>query len=164
VTQLVSAGEISIADTASADGGAGEEQAAKRPKKSQKSAAAEGDDGSHEEDVTALKAQLESLKSENKKLKKRQRDEAQAEKKKAKPEKKDRAAAASKAAAAETEAPLADVSAWEDFQLEKGIQGALARLGFSAPTHIQAECLPAAIRDGRDIIGAAQTVRSLHCC
>jgi len=34
---------------------------------------------------------------------------------------------------------------------------ALSRLGFSAPTHIQAECLPAAIRDRRDIIGAAQT-------
>jgi ATP-dependent RNA helicase DDX24/MAK5 len=36
---------------------------------------------------------------------------------------------------------------------------ALAEIGFSAPTQVQAECLPAAIRDRRDIIGAAQTVR-----
>jgi ATP-dependent RNA helicase DDX24/MAK5 len=52
-----------------------------------------------------------------------------------------------------------DVSAWKDYFLQDEILNALSRLGFSAPTHIQAECLPAAIRDRRDIIGAAQTVR-----
>lgn len=51
-----------------------------------------------------------------------------------------------------------DVSMWEDFFLLDGILDQLAKAGFSAPTQIQAECLPAAIRDRRDIIGAAQTV------
>lgn len=53
-----------------------------------------------------------------------------------------------------------DVSAWKDFFLDDRILDSLSLLGFSAPTHIQAECLPAAIRDKRDVIGAAQTV----CC
>jgi ATP-dependent RNA helicase DDX24/MAK5 len=56
--------------------------------------------------------------------------------------------------------PLVDVSAWDDFQLDSRITGALSRMGFSAPTHVQAECIPAAIRDRRDVIGAAQTVRT----
>ena len=55
-----------------------------------------------------------------------------------------------------------DVSAWDPFNLDAEVRGALARLGFSQPTPIQQECLPAAIRDRRDIIGAAQTVSSLH--
>ena len=55
-----------------------------------------------------------------------------------------------------------DVSAWDPFNLDAKVRGALARLGFSQPTPIQQECLPAAIRDRRDIIGAAQTVSSLH--
>ncbi|EFN53171.1 hypothetical protein CHLNCDRAFT_15504, partial [Chlorella variabilis] len=41
--------------------------------------------------------------------------------------------------------------------LHPAIEAALGRLGFEAPTHVQAECLPAAIRDRRDVIGAAQT-------
>jgi ATP-dependent RNA helicase DDX24/MAK5 len=59
----------------------------------------------------------------------------------------------------ESDAPLVDVSAWSDFQLDSRIMGALSKMGFSAPTHVQAECIPAAIRDRRDVIGAAQTVR-----
>lgn len=59
----------------------------------------------------------------------------------------------------DSEAPLVDVSAWDDFQLDSRITGALSKMGFSAPTHVQAECIPAAIRDRRDVIGAAQTVR-----
>ena len=55
-----------------------------------------------------------------------------------------------------------DVSTWDPFNLYAEVRGALARLGFSQPTPIQQECLPAAIRDRRDIIGAAQTVSSLH--
>jgi len=54
--------------------------------------------------------------------------------------------------------PKVDVSAWKDFFLDDGILDQLAKVGFGAPTQIQAECLPAAIRDRRDIIGAAQTV------
>ena len=50
-----------------------------------------------------------------------------------------------------------DVSAWADFDLDSQILEALSHQGFSAPTHVQAECLPAAIRDRRDVIGAAQT-------
>ncbi|KAG7669560.1 hypothetical protein Ndes2526B_g05899 [Nannochloris sp. 'desiccata'] len=57
----------------------------------------------------------------------------------------------------DSEAPLVDVSAWDDFQLDSRITGALSKMGFSAPTHVQAECIPAAIRDRRDVIGAAQT-------
>jgi ATP-dependent RNA helicase DDX24/MAK5 len=52
------------------------------------------------------------------------------------------------------------VSAWEGYGLGAGVVGALGALGFEQPTPIQAECLPAAIRDRRDIIGAAQTVRA----
>lgn len=53
--------------------------------------------------------------------------------------------------------PRVDISAWDHFSLDGRILSCLSCLGFSAPTHIQAECLPAAIRDRRDIIGAAQT-------
>lgn len=54
-------------------------------------------------------------------------------------------------------APAVDVSAWQDYYLENNILDSLSSLGFSAPTQIQAECLPSAIRDRMDIIGAAQT-------
>lgn len=54
--------------------------------------------------------------------------------------------------------PLADVSAWRPFELHPLVERALARLGFSEPTRVQEECIPAAVRDRRDVIGAAQTV------
>jgi ATP-dependent RNA helicase DDX24/MAK5 len=54
--------------------------------------------------------------------------------------------------------PKVDVSAWKEFFLDDEILIQLSKVGFTAPTQIQAECLPAAIRDRRDIIGAAQTV------
>ena len=50
-----------------------------------------------------------------------------------------------------------DVSAWREYHLEEEVLEAIAELGFVAPTQIQAECLPSAIRDRMDIIGAAQT-------
>lgn len=51
-----------------------------------------------------------------------------------------------------------DVSAWEPLNLHPAIMAVLkASLRFPAPTQIQAEAIPAAIRDKRDIIGAAQT-------
>lgn len=57
----------------------------------------------------------------------------------------------------------ADVTAWGGLGLGARVLGTLAKLGFEQPTPIQAECLPAAIRDRRDIIGAAQTVRATWC-
>lgn len=50
-----------------------------------------------------------------------------------------------------------DVSAWAPFGLHSTVLQALAQLGFAKPTPIQAAVLPAAMRDGRDIIGAAET-------
>jgi hypothetical protein len=79
---------------------------------------------------------------------------------------KEKAAAELKGSKAKAKAPgrqhqRVDVRAWYPFRLHKTILGALSGLGFGAPTHIQAECIPAAVRDRRDIIGAAQTVSRL---
>lgn len=52
-----------------------------------------------------------------------------------------------------------DIVAWKPYNLDPLIEEALSGMQFSAPTPIQQECLPAAIRDRRDMIGAAQTVR-----
>ena len=51
-----------------------------------------------------------------------------------------------------------DMSAWDDYGLDESIINALALQGFTAPTAIQHECMPAAIQGNADIIGAAQTV------
>lgn len=53
--------------------------------------------------------------------------------------------------------PDIDMSAWERFDLHPDLVKALARQGFSAPTPIQDAVLEPAIRDRRDVIGAAQT-------
>ena len=50
--------------------------------------------------------------------------------------------------------------AWQGLGLNPGVIAAIAGLGFEEPTPIQRECLLPAIRDRRDIIGAAQTVNS----
>lgn len=58
-----------------------------------------------------------------------------------------------------------DVTAWGGLFLEPRLLQCLAGMGFGTPTPIQQDCLPPAIRDRRDIIGAAQTVsifRSTH--
>jgi hypothetical protein len=55
-----------------------------------------------------------------------------------------------------------DVSNWKPYDLDPQIEEALSKLGFGTPTPIQQECLPAAIRDMRDVIGAAQTVGNRH--
>lgn len=52
----------------------------------------------------------------------------------------------------------ADITAWGHFGLSAGLLDTLSALGFSTPTPIQMDCLPYALRDKRDIIGAAQTV------
>lgn len=50
-----------------------------------------------------------------------------------------------------------DVSAWKDLYVPEPVLKALSKLGFSAPTPIQALALPPAIRDHLDILGAAET-------
>ncbi|NWW51920.1 DDX24 helicase, partial [Pedionomus torquatus] len=51
----------------------------------------------------------------------------------------------------------ADVSAWKGLFVPEPVLRALSHLGFSAPTPIQALALPSAIRDGMDVLGAAET-------
>lgn len=53
--------------------------------------------------------------------------------------------------------PTAPSAAWANFGLEAQLLAAVVAQGFTEPTPIQRECLPAAIRDRRDVIGAAQT-------
>ncbi|XP_053231974.1 ATP-dependent RNA helicase DDX24 isoform X1 [Podarcis raffonei] len=50
-----------------------------------------------------------------------------------------------------------DMSAWKGLFVPKPVLQALSELGFSAPTPIQALTLPSAIRDGMDVLGAAET-------
>ena len=54
-----------------------------------------------------------------------------------------------------------DMSAWSEFDLRPQIAAAISQAGFTKPTPIQEQCLLPAIRDRRDVIGAAQTVRAL---
>ena len=56
---------------------------------------------------------------------------------------------------------LLDMSAWKPYELDSRVEKALSDMGFTSPTPIQQECLPSAIRDRRDVIGAAQTVSPL---
>lgn len=51
-----------------------------------------------------------------------------------------------------------DMSAWSEFDLHPQIAAAISQAGFTQPTPIQEQCLLPAIRDRRDVIGAAQTV------
>lgn len=50
------------------------------------------------------------------------------------------------------------MSAWSEFDLHPQIAAAISQAGFTQPTPIQEQCLLPAIRDRRDVIGAAQTV------
>lgn len=54
--------------------------------------------------------------------------------------------------------PRGDVTAWEGHGLGAALLDAISSMGFEQPTPIQQECLLPAIRDRRDLIGAAQTV------
>jgi hypothetical protein len=51
-----------------------------------------------------------------------------------------------------------DMSAWDDYGIDVLVVNSLGKLGFTSPTDIQHECLPAAILGNADIIAAAQTV------
>ncbi|XP_062863101.1 ATP-dependent RNA helicase DDX24 [Trichomycterus rosablanca] len=63
----------------------------------------------------------------------------------------------SDAALTKTAGQEGDVSAWKDLFVPEPVLKALSKLGFSAPTPIQALALPPAIRDHLDILGAAET-------
>ena len=47
---------------------------------------------------------------------------------------------------------------WDGLDVPQSVLEALCQLGFTQPTPIQMQCLPAAIRDCRDVVGAAETV------
>lgn len=55
-----------------------------------------------------------------------------------------------------------DVSAWKDLFVPSPVLKALSSLGFGSPTPIQALTLPSAIRDHKDILGAAETGKLNH--
>ncbi|XP_017331717.1 ATP-dependent RNA helicase DDX24 [Ictalurus punctatus] len=61
------------------------------------------------------------------------------------------------AALSKTAGQDTDVSAWNELFVPEPVLKALSKLGFSAPTPIQALALPPAIRDHLDILGAAET-------
>ncbi|GAB6025895.1 ATP-dependent RNA helicase ddx24, variant 2 [Chamberlinius hualienensis] len=50
-----------------------------------------------------------------------------------------------------------DVSGWANCYVPEQVLTALSKLGFNSPTPIQEMTLPSAIRDRRDIVGAAET-------
>ena len=51
----------------------------------------------------------------------------------------------------------ADTAAWGRYHLHPAVLDGLAVLGFAAPTAVQAAFLPVALRDGRDVMCAAET-------
>eukprot|EP00741_Cyanophora_paradoxa_P016903 tig00020943_g16324.t1 len=105
-----------------------------------------------------------------KERRKQQEKERRKEKRKEKIKKKKEERAAAKAAAsAEAEAAEAakpakpephadlDVSAWAAFGLHPLLLRGLRAMGFQRPTPIQSESLPHAVRDWKDLVGAAET-------
>lgn len=50
------------------------------------------------------------------------------------------------------------MAAWKDLFVPKEVLQALCKSKFFAPTPIQAMALPSAIRDRKDVVGAAETV------
>lgn len=57
----------------------------------------------------------------------------------------------------EKEVSVADTE-WSRLGVHEDIVRALLEKGFAAPTQIQREAIPPAIREKRDIVGAAETV------
>jgi len=57
-----------------------------------------------------------------------------------------------------------DMSLWSELFVPAPVLRSLQDLQFTAPTPIQALCLPPAIRDRMDIVGAAETVRHVAEC
>lgn len=55
------------------------------------------------------------------------------------------------------------MAAWKDLFVPKEVLQALCKNKFFAPTPIQAMALPSAIRDKKDVVGAAETVIIYSC-
>lgn len=55
------------------------------------------------------------------------------------------------------------MAAWKDLFVPKEVLQALCKSKFFAPTPIQAMALPSAIRDRKDVVGAAETVIVYSC-
>lgn len=115
--------------------------------------------------LAALTAKVAALQAENSALKSQDSPDQPKPKTKGKPAKAVKSAKTSvpeeAAAAVEPQASTehVDMAAWAPFELHSKVEKAIALLGFRQPTPIQKECLPSAIRDRRDVVGAAQTVR-----
>ena len=113
--------------------------------------------------LAMLTAKIAALEAENSALKSQGTPQAaktaKKNKKEAKAAKATSAAAPKPIAHSTTAADSVDISAWSNFDLHPKIAQAIAQAGFTHPTPIQEQCLLPAIRDRRDVIGAAQTVR-----
>ena len=135
----------------------------KRPRVS---AEAEADTKATSESATlaALTAKIAALEAENTALKGQEQPKQQKKKTKEKKAKKQAPSSqrASPIPAGEDVQPAAsqtDMTAWTPYDLHPKVAEAIATMGFGQPTPIQQECLLPAVRDRRDVIGAAQTVR-----
>ena len=109
------------------------------------------------EEQAAEKEQQQKKKKKNKKKKKKKLGKREREAKR-----QAEAAEAAEAAAEATTAGATDISEWVDLRvqgvdLHEAIMSNLQRLGFGAPTPIQAQALPAAIVRRADVIGGAMT-------
>jgi ATP-dependent RNA helicase DDX24/MAK5 len=141
-----------------------ENRALKKQRKPTAAAAAgEGGDGSTDEAAAAAgsepSAAADAAKQQRKHAKKKQRLEKLRQKrdllKQQRREQQQQEAAQRQQE--QEQVPDIDMSAWERFDLHPELVKSLARRGFSAPTPIQDAVLEPAIRDRRDVIGAAQT-------
>ena len=140
-----------------------EQQKPKRAKTADKSAAKSKEKASAVKpaDLAALTAKVAALEAENSALKAERQPASQKSAKKSKGAK---AASETPVLPATSDAePIAstetiDLSPWSQFEFLPKILQAIAEAGFSNPTPIQEQCLLPAIRDRRDVIGAAQTV------
>lgn len=117
---------------------------------------AKEDEREEKQSTDDMMAYIKKLEEENASLKEIYHAQKIEKKKKKKKSGKEKQVVTEEKEAVQTPASV-DVSAWQGFHLEGEILESVSKLGFSAPTQIQAECLPSAIRDRMDIIGAAQT-------
>lgn len=115
--------------------------------------------------LAALTAKIAALEAENTALKGQEQPKQQKKKKKEKTTKEKaslaKGASSTSASGGEDVQPAAsqtDMTAWAPFDLHPKVAEAIAQMGFGQPTPIQQECLLPAVRDRRDVIGAAQTV------
>lgn len=63
----------------------------------------------------------------------------------------------SKTQSQEEDLAAAELSAWAEFELHPLILVGLSRQGFKTPTPVQARCLHPALRQRKDVVGAAET-------